>query len=27
MGPNDKGLTASVVNNYVKHDHVAKPIN
>lgn len=26
LGPNDKGLTASMVNNYVKHDHVAKPI-
>ena len=22
----DKGLTASMVNNYVKHGHVAKPI-
>ena len=26
LGPNDKGLTASMVNNYVKHGHVAKPI-
>ena len=26
LGPNDKGLTASMVNNYVKHCHVAKPI-
>lgn len=26
FGPNDKGLTASMVNNYVKHGHVAKPI-
>lgn len=26
LGPNDKGLTASMVNNYVKHDHIAKPI-
>ena len=26
LGPNDKGLTASMVNNYVKHVHVAKPI-
>lgn len=26
LGPNDKGLTASMVNNYVKYGHVAKPI-
>ena len=26
LGPNDEGLTASMVNNYVKHGHVAKPI-
>ena len=26
LGPNDKGLTASMVNHYVKHGHVAKPI-
>ena len=26
LGPNDKGLTASMVNNYVKQGHVAKPI-
>ena len=26
LGPNDKGLTASMVNNYVNHGHVAKPI-
>ena len=26
LGPNDKGLTASMVTNYVKHGHVAKPI-
>ena len=26
LGPNDQGLTASMVNNYVKHGHVAKPI-
>ena len=26
LGPNDKGLTASMVNNYVKRGHVAKPI-
>lgn len=26
LGPNDKGLTSSMVNNYVKHGHVAKPI-
>ena len=26
LGPNDNGLTASMVNNYVKHGHVAKPI-
>ena len=26
LGPNDKGPTASMVNNYVKHGHVAKPI-
>ena len=26
LGPNDKGLTASMVNNYGKHGHVAKPI-
>ena len=26
LGPNDKGLTASMVNNYVTHGHVAKPI-
>ena len=26
LGPNDKGLTASMVKNYVKHGHVAKPI-
>ena len=26
LGPNAKGLTASMVNNYVKHGHVAKPI-
>lgn len=26
LGPNDKGLPASMVNNYVKHGHVAKPI-
>ena len=26
LGPNDKGLTASIVNNYAKHGHVAKPI-
>lgn len=26
LGPNDKGLTASMVNNYVKHGHVSKPV-
>ena len=26
LAPNDNGLTASMVNNYVKHGHVAKPI-
>ena len=26
LGPNDKGLTASMVNNYVKHGHIAKSI-
>ena len=26
LGPNDKGLTASMVNNYVIHGHIAKPI-
>ncbi|MBM7643650.1 DUF1836 domain-containing protein [Streptococcus loxodontisalivarius] len=24
--PDDKGLTASMVNNYVKHGHIEKPI-
>ncbi|MGT2907419.1 DUF1836 domain-containing protein [Streptococcus dentiloxodontae] len=24
--PKDKGLTASMINNYVKHGHVAKPV-
>ena len=26
LGPNEKGLTASMVNNYVKHGHIAKSI-
>ena len=25
LGPNDKGLTASMVNNYVKHGYLTKP--
>ncbi len=26
LDPKDKGLTASMINNYVKHKHIDKPI-